>query len=632
MGVVTMPGRGAHLTRTLHIRIFLSSPGDVAEERAFALKAIEQLSYRPQLRGEITVEVVTWDKPGVGPDMLASWSPQAAISQGLPLPSACDIVVVIFWSHMGTPLPAKYVKPREFRFATGTKWEDWRYFSCTEWVYVDAMQGAKDTGRPYVAIYHRTAEPAFKPSDPELMQKYEQWQLVQKFFASLKNRSGPHHICVTYSTPGVFYQWLEMTLDARVGSLFEHRAGPAVSKGPVAPPPRLWTGSPFPGLRAFMPDDAPLFFGREYATSALLKRVSEQRFVAVVGVSGTGKSSLVGAGLIPHLKENALPGSKDWRWVRFTPGEVDDNPVAALAAQLGPLVGRDPRDLTEELGRPPYALGRICDRVLKGRPKWAELLLFIDQLEELFTVVSPNRRLDFLHLLDAAAVLPRLRIVATLRVDFYHRCLQFSVLHKLLVDGTFPLGAPGEWSLMAMLHRPADRAGLNWEDEDLPEFILYEVGPEPGALPLMAYALEELYQACRQGDGKTLSRAAYISLGGVRSAIGTRAHQAFAGLDAEAQAALPLVLTELVAVDIEGTPTRKRASLDAAAPSDAARRLIDRLAEARLLVQSHREGYDQPVVEVAHDAILGSWPTLKAWIDRTKDDLSHQQQVREGAE
>ena len=133
------------VSSTHRLRIFLASPGDVVDERALALRVVEQLEYDPLLRGRITLEAVAWDKPGGGTPMLATMTPQEAIDRGLPKPSQCDIVVVIIWSRMGTPLPDSYTKPDGGRYASGTEWE-----------FEDAVRAATESGRPRVLVYRRS--------------------------------------------------------------------------------------------------------------------------------------------------------------------------------------------------------------------------------------------------------------------------------------------------------------------------------------------------------------------------------------------------------------------------------------------------------------------------------------------
>jgi formylglycine-generating enzyme required for sulfatase activity/energy-coupling factor transporter ATP-binding protein EcfA2 len=646
------------------IRIFVSSPGDVNDERAVALEVIDRLPYDPFLRGKIAFEVVAWDKPGADAPMRATMTPQAAINDGLPRPSDCDIVIVLFWKRMGTPLPhPDYQKPDGAPFLSGTEWE-----------FHDGVSAERAQGRPTVLLYRRQEadEPAF--TDAQEAER-EQYRRVKAFFDGFRDADGSLRAGVnSYKSPDDFGRKLETHLRAVVKRLLDADPAPPVNAAsapamtaatapttlpPVtvaAPPP--WPGSPFPGLRAFAEADAPIFFGRGRETDALVRRVAERRFVGVVGASGSGKSSLVGAGLIPRLRANAIAGenlgSKDWLIVRCTPGARPFSALAAALMEIVPGLGTDdPIDypdrldkLTASLAIAPDRLARTLGHALKRAPDWAEVLVFIDQFEELFTLSPEAERAPFVAMLADATGAPesRVRVVATMRSDFYHRCVDLPALAELLEDGSFPLAAPGATALDQMIRRPAERADLRFDD-GLPERILADTvgerGPDPGALALLAYALDELYEiAARRGD-RRLTAADYAALRGVHGAIGTRADAVYARLDPEAQAALPAVFRELIAMSDDGagaltsTPTRKRAALSAVAATPAAARLIEALAAARLLVLSDAgEGPGQaidPVVEVAHEALFRSWGALATWIAEARADLILLEQLRRAA-
>ncbi|MEA3278293.1 MAG: SUMF1/EgtB/PvdO family nonheme iron enzyme [Pseudomonadota bacterium] len=174
--------------------IFLASPGDVVEERAIAREAIERLPYDPLLGGKITVDLVAWDGPGGAP-MEATMTPQEAIKRGLTRPSECDIVVVIFWARMGTSLPTTWESK-----ADGSACR-----SGTEWEYLDARKAAQESGSPKILVYRRTEEPVFRPSDPAFMEKYQQWQAVEAFFAEFRNADGSFKGGYNgYDTPAAF--------------------------------------------------------------------------------------------------------------------------------------------------------------------------------------------------------------------------------------------------------------------------------------------------------------------------------------------------------------------------------------------------------------------------------------------
>jgi formylglycine-generating enzyme required for sulfatase activity len=390
-----------------------------------------------------------------------------------------------------------------------------------------------------------------------------------------------------------------------------------------------WPRSPFPGLRRFNPEDAPIFFGRHREIKGLLRKLADpaHRFIAVLGASGSGKSSLVAAGLIPRLEADALPGSKDWPWLEFTPGGAEGDPYPILTARLEPLLQsqgwRGPEILKTLRAEQGYGLIELAEQVLADRPAHAELLLFVDQFEELFTLTRDALRQPFVQLLTTTARSSRVRVVATLRADFFHRCLDCPGLDRLLREGSYPLGPPGPGALYEMMTGPAARARLEFE-EGLVERILDETGTGSGALALLAFALHELYEAGKQ-DGR-LTYEAYKRFGGVQHAISQRAESTFQDLDGAVQAELAPVFRELVQVDERGVATRQRAPLSTLAVSSAASDLIDRFVDARLLVREPGED-GLPVVEVAHEALFRTWPRLKQWIQDTADDHRLRRQI-----
>ena len=202
----------------------------------------------------------------------------------------------------------------------------------------------------------------------------------------------------------------------------------------------------------------------------------------VVGASGSGKSSLVAAGLIPRLQANAIAGGQDWPWLEFTPGGVKGDPYPILAARLEPLLkhhGLRVSEIAEALETERgYGLIELAEQVLSNRPAHAELLLFVDQFEELFTLTQDALRQPFVRLLTTTARTSRVRVVATLRADFFHRCLDCPGLDRLLREGSYPLGPPGPGALYEMMTGPAARAGLEFE-EGLVERILETPAPVP---------------------------------------------------------------------------------------------------------------------------------------------------------
>jgi formylglycine-generating enzyme required for sulfatase activity len=606
--------------------VFLASPGDVVDERALALQVLEQLQYDPLLRGRITLETIAWDKPGAGAPMRATMTPQEAIKKGLPTPAECDIVIVIFWSRMGTPLPEEWKKPDGSRYLSGTEWEYW-----------NALETAEREGKPEILVYRRTEKQTLDQDDPQFDEKREQWRLVQQFFQSFENPDGSlRRGYNSYPAPEAFRAQLNLHLRSLVREILEREA-PVAAVQPVRPAlsaagPPLWPDSPFPGLRAFTPTDAPIFFGRGRETDGLISKLADPtvRFLAVVGASGSGKSSLVAAGLIPRLQAGAFEGSQDWAWGRFTPGEAGDNPFIALAMVFKDalqLRGQQPRALAEKLAEQPIALAELRELALAGKPKWAELLLFIDQFEELFTLVTSRYVGPFVEWLRQAAHTERIRVVATLRADFYHRCVEQLPLAELLRSGSYPLAAPGPGALHEMITRPAERAGLAFE-ADLAERMLDDTGTAPGALALLAFALFELWQA-RTKDG-LLTQAAYDGFKGVHGAIAKRAEDTVSQLGVTPHT-LGEVFQELVEIEEGGVVTRQRAPWARLVKTADAERLVNAFIAARLLVASRGED-GQAVVEVTHEALFTAWQTLSVWLDTHREQLKAGQDLEEAAQ
>jgi len=609
------------------IRIFVSSPGDVNDERKIALDVIEQLPYRPTFREKVAFRVIAWDKPGAGTPMRATLTPQDAINKGLPTPAECDIVIVLFWSRMGTP----FIHTDGIEYQSGTHWE---------------LLNAIEAKRPETLIYRRTDDPPFKISDADFDSKHGQYKKVQDFFKSdlFYGADGKIKRGINmYKTPDDFRRAFEIDLEVLVLDILNRIDTHTPPDSPLKDDENVTTlqtlawdthKSPFPGLRAFKEEDAPIFFGRGYETDALVKQVQDSRFVAVVGASGSGKSSLVGAGLMPRLRANAIEGSKDWQIARFIPGENPFEHLYDALLEIFPQFKPNPlearrikQNFIADMREAPQTLLDICAIGLENLPEWTQVLLFIDQFEELFTLSHADDAKSFVVLLEAIAKSERVRAVVTLRADFYHRAVEYPQLAELLRAGSFPLAIPKRDALRQMIERPAERAGLRF-DHALVDRILDDTGDEPGNLALMAYALDELYKL---DDDKTLTHQEYEQLGGVQGAIGTRAENQFMALGMD-ESVIQQVFHTLVEVDERGTATRRREQFQSDRLPDKVRTLINAFTDARLLTTNYDATTGVATVEVAHEAILRSWPRLTEWIENTQDDLRLLRQVRVAAE
>jgi WD40 repeat protein len=376
--------------------------------------------------------------------------------------------------------------------------------------------------------------------------------------------------------------------------------------------------NPYKGLQAFGEADADDFYGRESLVDELVTALGDHRLVAVVGPSGIGKSSVVKAGLMPALRQGGLSGSDRWVISDMFPGSY---PFEELSAALLRVAVERPDDLVEELARDELAMRRVAKRIL---PPDSELLLVIDQFEELFTLTADEEtRRRFLDGLTALAGdgRSRVRVVITLRADFLDHPLRYPEFGELLRAGMVAVVAPPEDELAEAIEQPAKRVGVRFEP-GLVSQIVADVRDQPGALPLLQYALTELF-ASRASDVLTLD--GYVATGGVVGALGRRAEELYERLDLRAQAACRQVFLRLVSVDPAAQDTRRRVRRRELRGLELEPEVLDailgRYGEHRLLSFDRDPVTRTPTVEVAHEAILGQWDRLRTWIDERREDL-----------
>ncbi|MGZ9236064.1 MAG: nSTAND1 domain-containing NTPase, partial [Anaerolineales bacterium] len=394
---------------------------------------------------------------------------------------------------------------------------------------------------------------------------------------------------------------------------------------------------PYKGLNCFDEGDADLFVGREELTSKLVERVlsltsreltGQTRFLAVVGASGSGKSSLVRAGLIPALRWNKK--SIDWQIHILTPTV---HPLESLAASLtheNPSVTAV-TTLMDDLARDPRSLQIFTKRKL-GAKNGSHLLLVVDQFEELFALCrSDEERAAFIGSLLTAASEGEGPVVVliTLRADFYAHCANHIQLREALAKNQEYIGAMSEEELRRAIEEPARRG--RWEFEPgLVDLLMHDIGREPGALPLLSHALLETWQRRR---GRVMTLSGYTSSGGVRGAIAETAESVFADQFTQAQQEavrrIFLRLTELGDETATGD-TRRRATFNELIlnpeETNTTHILLKVLADARLIVTS------EETVEVAHEALIREWPRLRSWLEDNREGLRLHRQLTESAQ
>jgi WD40 repeat protein/serine/threonine protein kinase len=387
--------------------------------------------------------------------------------------------------------------------------------------------------------------------------------------------------------------------------------------------------NPYKGLRPFDEADARDFFGRETLVERLVARLSEDvdgsRFLGVVGPSGSGKSSVVRAGLVPALRQGALPGSDRWFFVEMTPGA---HPFEELEAALRRIAIDPPGSLVEQLEFDERGFLEAVERALPA--DGSELLLVIDQFEGLFmTVEDEERRARFMASLVSAALDPlsRIRIVITLRGDFYDRPLGYQAFGELLGARTQTVGPLSPQELERAVAGPAERVGLMAEPALLAE-VVADAADRPGALPLLEFAMTEVFE--RRGDG-SLTLADYQEVGGLGGALAGRAEHLYEIGDEGYRETIRQMFLHIVDVEdaVEALRLRVRRShlgameVDPSAMSIA----IDEFETHRLLTFDRDPVTREPTVEVAHEALLRSWERLRDWIAMARDDVTTERRL-----
>lgn len=394
--------------------------------------------------------------------------------------------------------------------------------------------------------------------------------------------------------------------------------------------------SPYPGLEWFDDKYAPLFFGRDQEVDELVKKLSKPngRFLIISGPSGSGKSSLVAAGLYQALiDEGGLPDSKEWKWQRITPGADKRGPFTSLAAGLRhafPKLSVTADDFALALASGPTAFATHITPQLNRRQ---ELLLFIDQLEELFThsAASEESRLaearSFLAWLVETSANPqnRLRVVATIQSEYLGKVADSEgILQKINEGFHRAIGTISTTALRKMITLPAKKTGYEFES-GLVDKILDEAVKEPGNLPLVAYALKQLFE---QRQGRTFTCTVYQAMGGLTGAIGTEADKALAKFGQQADVALDKVFSELVHIGGDRSVTCKRARMSEFTNDKDAEKIVRALAgsDCRVLVID-RDTCGE-TVEVAHEKLLEAWPRMAKWLEDNKSFVDWRDQLR----
>ncbi|MGA2815694.1 MAG: tetratricopeptide repeat protein, partial [Xanthobacteraceae bacterium] len=615
-------------------RLFVSSPGDVMVERRRVENVVSRLN--GEFAGVARLEAIRWETE--------FYQAYSTFQAQIPPSTECDLVIGILKWRLGTELPPDFAEklPNGQPFPSGTAYE-----------ILAAIEKRQKGGKlPDIYVFRFAgSSPSVAVEDPNRARIEHDWQVLKGFFQQWFLTEQGHFKAAfnPYTSEDDF--------EAQLEKLLRNWVADKVAGGRVVRWPIEVKGSPFRGLAAFGAKHTSVFFGRSHDTTRAvdLWREAGNRgspYLLVVGASGSGKSSLVRAGVIPRLTTPGVIKEVDvWRIAVMRPGDSPAGPFAALATALMQDEAGLPK---EEEGRGPAlpeigqgdsktpaefasvlrhadaaavkpivnALTRVAagehDRERYSREVRCDLVLLIDQFEELFAAsVSEAERTGFIDLVSALVGTGRIWVVATLRAEFYARMLDQPALKKLKELGaTYDLASPGPVELAEIVRAPAEAAGLVYETdaasgESLDTRLLRDAD-RPDMLPLVQLALSRLFEGReRVGDETRLRLKVYESLGGLKGIINEAGETALASLGEAEKARLPRLLRQLAVPAHDqggigrGALTIRAAPLAQAAPDAAARKLLDALVTARLLTTSGIKADAQ--VRLAHQRVLEDW-------------------------
>jgi WD40 repeat protein len=392
--------------------------------------------------------------------------------------------------------------------------------------------------------------------------------------------------------------------------------------------PKSFDGrSPYKGLDYFEEEDADLFFGREKLVENLVSRITQSQTLFVTGPSGSGKSSLVRAGLIHALKQGCLKDSEHWLYTMMRPGR---DPFEAMAGAFSRLKSPDLGDYFLQNVSKPDTLHKCAESMLSERHD-QRLVILMDQFEEVFTQISKDKAETFINLLDHAVNTENGRVILlfAMRSDFISNCALYPRLNALYNRQNIQIGGMQPKELVSAIAQPALRVGLRI-DPDLIAQIINDMQGEPGALPLMQFALKDLFDT-QQAKGSLiqLTLSDYLLHGGINEALQRHADDSFNRLDGHEQELARSIFKGLIEIGRGTQDTRRTAIINEFLPADVKSEdvevVVRKLADARLVTTDEIKGKE--TVTLSHEKLIDAWPWLKKLINENRELIALQNEI-----
>ncbi len=582
------------------VRIFVSSPADVDHERAAVKDIVDQLAseYLPYFE----LRAILWEEEALTADR--------TFQAGLTQPEDCDIVLVILWTRLGSPLPQE-----PYRGMTGTEWE-----------FVNAVEASAQTGNPEVLVYKKTTPKLVDITDAALAREaVDDRRRLEDFFRThfFFDDNSFRRAFRTFDNATAFRELvstqLRKLLNRRIST--ERRA----STGDLH-----WQGSPFRPDRPFELSDARIFTGREQEVRTLLQRLEQlsaeaESLLLVTGPGGSGKTSLLRAGILPKLtRPFQFDEIAAVRECLIDPGAADAGPTAAIAEALcaqpalaEPLgrFGLSTADLQRLLSSDPTLAAQQISSALKASSPdlttsgGSRLLLLLDPLDAVLERANEEQLQTFASALQALASAATLWVIAILRSDALPALERLPALQPLILrQGWTEIGPPSAARIRQIVEIPARIAGIDLDTGNLGERELVEhleadasrIRHWPALVqPVLdaAYQRAAQRQAATEGEPLRLSSADYLAGGGIHGHVLRRAAAVWAELDPEARSALPRLCRALISLEggASGRATKRYGSLELLRQDPACARLLQRLIETRLVIA---EGLRDPTLTI----------------------------------
>jgi len=563
--------------RVLLLSSLASHPNSLEGELGNIRATLGQLLMQPGLESPVAVEA--WQIEDEG---FTIWTTKSKTrTSGEPDLGEFDLVIMVAWHNLGIK----------------NSLEEWD----KKWRALPSNQ------QPARLIYRRMDYVESRPDDSDQSVELRKNQVIA-FVKTLDENGTRFTSYQKKNFVSIFLSELPSALD----QIISRSEGLSVSSDDNEDSQIL---NPFLGLRSYGQNDGHNFFGRWKEVEELCHRLStsESQLIAVVGASGSGKSSLVRAGLLYRLSIDTVAGSRDWKVVDFKLSGYSDY-VAMPKACLGIQVQGESRE---------NKLGGSSRRVI-----------LVDQFEEIFSLVKDERQqIEYAKYVSELAQSPRTTVIITLRADFYERALLLDPLGELLATSVYSPSAPSPGAIFSIITLPAAFSGLEFEDDILPVEIFQDAGGNASVLPLLSCALEEIAKPQRR-RGKTILRKAFDDLGGINGIIEKKAEEGINDIkqqqiDGELppfdiETELKRIFLQLVKVGDGVETTRKPmdysdANLRACGWTEGARRLVEKMVEMRLFTADDPHIHDPSsekklVLEIAHEAVLTKWGSLSEWI------------------